>query len=100
MTPAALPLGDGIHSDYSNTQLAADVVRTIEDFTPMIPKRLWNDVADFTRSAVADFCPSTRAEASKALTVVSRLAVWTTDVACLPLERRIVFGGRHIETFA
>ncbi|TFC22083.1 hypothetical protein E3O55_18880 [Cryobacterium sp. MDB1-18-2] len=66
----------------------------------MIPKRLWDDVADFTRSAVADFAPTNCAEASKALTVISRLAVWTTETACLPLERNIVFSGRHIETFA
>lgn len=66
----------------------------------MIPKRLWNEVATFTRAAVTDFAPTTTAEASKAMTVVSRLAVWTTETACLPLEREIVFSGRHIEMFA
>ncbi|TFC48933.1 hypothetical protein [Cryobacterium shii] len=80
--------------------MGADVARTLQDFTPMIPKRLWNEVATFTRAAVTDFAPTTTAEASKAMTVVSRLAVWTTETACLPLEREIVFSGRHIEMFA
>ena len=100
MTPVTPALVDSSHVDYSNPQLGADVAQTIEDFTPMIPKRLWDVVATFTRSAVADFAPANCAEASKALTVVSRLAVWTTETACLPLERNIVFSGRHIETFA
>ena len=99
MTPEALALVDDIHNAYSNLQLDANVAQTIQNFTPMIPNRLWDDVADFTRSAVADFAPTNCAEASKALTVVSRLAVWTTETACLPLERNIVFSGRHIETF-
>jgi integrase len=66
----------------------------------MMPKRLWNDaVAEFTRSAVTDFAPRTEAEASQSMSIVARLASWTIEVACLSLERRIVFDGRQIETF-
>lgn len=99
MTTLQSGLAEDVHGGYSNTQINDDVALTIRNYSPMLPKRLWNDVADFTRSAVTDFGPSSRPEASAAMGSVARLAIWTVDVACLPLERRIVFDGRQIDSF-
>ncbi|QEE62452.1 phage integrase family protein [Salinibacterium sp. dk2585] len=97
------PLGRGIehnnHAGYSNEQSSACVTHVIEDYTPMLPRRFWNDVAEFTRSATTDFAPRTEREARRVMSAVARLAIWTTDVACLPLERHIVFDGRHIDRY-
>lgn len=100
MTPTTLPLEGDSHVVYSNSQIGDDVAAIIKNFTPMMPKRLWNDaVAEFTRSAVTDFAPNSSAEASIYMSVVSRLASWTVEVACNPLERRVVFDGRQIEAY-
>jgi integrase len=91
---------NGVHNVYTNTQFSEDLAKTILNFRPMMPKRLWNDaVADFTRSAVTDFAPANPREASIAMSVVARLASWTAEVTCHPLERGIVFDGRQIEGF-
>ena len=95
-----LPIGNASHSVYTNRQNRESVNDRIKNFTPMMPKRLWNDaVAEFTRSAVTDFAPNTPAEARNCMTDVARLASWTNDVTCQPLERRIVFDGRQIDAF-
>lgn len=95
-----LPIGNTSHSVYTNRQNRESVNDRIKNFTPMMPKRLWNDaVAEFTRSAVTDFAPNTPAEARNCMSDVARLASWTSHVACHPLERRIVFDGRQIDAF-
>ncbi|MBB5643056.1 tyrosine-type recombinase/integrase [Cryobacterium roopkundense] len=99
MTNTPLALGNGNHAGYSNTQNGIAATLTIQNYAPMLPKRLWNPVADFTRSAVTDFAPLNGREASKVMGHLARLAIWTIDVACQPLQRDIVFNGRHIEAF-
>lgn len=99
MTTPGTPVERNDHSGYSNTHLGHNVVEIIRNYTPMLPKRLWNDVADFTRSAITDFAPANEREARRAMNAVARLSIWTTDVACQPLERHVVFNGRHIDTY-
>lgn len=89
----------GIESGYSYNASRDDISDAIRNYIPMLPKRLWNDVADFTRSAVTDFAPANPREASTCMSIVARISSWTVNVACHPLERRIVFDGRHIDSF-
>jgi integrase len=100
VTAIVLPIGNVLHDVYTNSQSKDAVTERIKNFTPMMPKRLWNDaVAEFTRSAVTDFAPNTEAEAGSCLTAVARLASWTSEVTCNALERTIVFDGRQIDGF-
>jgi integrase len=96
-----LELALGVHARdvYSNQHSSAEVTSAISNYKPMLPNRLWNEVAEFTRSAVTDCMPSTPHAARMALTAVSRLAVWSVETACMPLERDAVLDGQLIDAY-
>jgi integrase len=99
MSAPIVPVGTGTKNGYSYNAISDDISDAIRNYTPMFPKRLWNDVADFTRSAVTDFAPANPREASSCMSIVARISSWTVSVACHPLERRVVFDGRQIDAF-
>jgi len=64
-----------------------------------MPERLWEQVAEFTRSAVTDARPKDATQAGLALAAVARIAAWSIEVKGLRLERRIVFDTRNISAY-
>jgi len=94
------PVGLDAKCVYSYNHSSEEIADTIQNYKPMLPKRLWNgDVENFTRSAVTDFAPTSKREASAAMSAVARLAIWSVHVACQPLERDVVFDGRQVDAF-
>jgi len=85
---------------YSYTTSSEEISEGIANYRPEAPPRLWNDaVQHFTRSAVTEFARPNVGEARKYMSAVAHLAMWTQSVACLSLERDIVFAGQNIDSF-
>jgi len=97
---SADPLAPTVTPFYSYRHPLNDVNGVIRNYTPRTPKRFWNDdVQEFTRSAVTELDPKSEADARAYLGNVSRLAIWTINIACLPLRRDIVFAAGNIDKF-
>jgi integrase len=56
-------------------------------------------LADFVRSAVEEAAPVSIGEAREQLRALTAYTAWVIDMACLPLERRVVFDGRLIDNY-
>lgn len=95
------PLDGSSHSVYSNPQIAEGISEAIRIYTPAkMARHLWSEeMAEFTRTAVTDFGPPNRPEASAYMRALAHLVIHTVKVKCLPLERRIVFSGQNIDGF-
>lgn len=92
-------LENKLHAVDTNRQLIT-IDAAIAKYRPETPGRLWNDaVQEFARSAVTDYGAPTVGEARKMLTASAHLTIWTTDVACFPLERHVVFHGQNIDAY-
>jgi len=97
-TPA--PLESTLTGVYSYRQLFDDIDGVIRDFTPLAPSRFWNEeVQEFTRSATTAMQAKSEAHARNYMSAVSGLAIWTVNIACLPLERATVLSGRNIDAY-
>jgi hypothetical protein len=96
---APQPLVTGAHVVDTNKHYDP-IAAVILEYCPNAPRRLWTDeVQEFTRSAVSDINPRNQSEAGKYLAAVAYLAIWITDVACLPLTRDVVFNGQTIDAY-
>lgn len=94
------PLAPTVAPFYSYRHLFNDVNGVIRNYTPRTPKRFWNDdVQEFTRSAVTELDPKSETDARNYLGVITRLAIWTVNIACLPLRREVVFDAGNIDKF-
>lgn len=85
--------------DYYNHIVNGRIRETIETYTPKMSRKLWGEVADFTRSAVTDFTPNHPREAQLLLGAVARLVAWSVDTACHDLDRTQIFHGGNIEAY-
>lgn len=88
------PYGD------TNHHLAVAVTELIAGYTPqMVSRPTWDQIAEFTRSAVTDLAPRNRGEAHRLLGAIAGLAAWSAETACVSLDRAIVFDGRYIDAY-
>ena len=85
--------------NYDHQQIAADVSRHIDRYTPKIPLEFWELIEVFVRAAVNDAQPTRIDTAKNWLNAVAYLVAWCVQTACLEITREVVFATETIDRY-